>query len=227
MNDYEKNKGEEIMMLPHVHTVKGNLFTDNFVPGYNPFNERVVIERGEELREWNPTRSKLGAAVVKGMRLEIKEGWKVLYMGAAHGYTPSRVATIVGKNGIVYGVEMSERCFNNLLPLTEKYTNIVPIMSDCRKTENYDWVEKVDLVYCDIADRQMTIIAVDNCRKFLKPNGMLMLAVKSRSIDVTESPRKIVQQQVDILEKEGFEILEWKMLDPFEKDHGFIVARMK
>jgi fibrillarin-like pre-rRNA processing protein len=214
------------MSLPHVHTVRGKLFTDNFIPGYNPFSEIIVNEYGKELREWNPNRSKLSAAIVKGMHLDLKEGWKVLYLGIAHGYTASRVATIVGKDGIVYGVEMSERCFNNLLPLTEKYTNIVPVMSDARKTENYDWVEKVDLVFCDIADRQMTQIAADNCKKFLKPNGMLMLAVKSRSIDVTESPRKIVQQQVDILEKEGFEILEWKMLDPFEKDHGFIVAKM-
>jgi fibrillarin-like pre-rRNA processing protein len=214
-------------LLPHVYKVSGKLFTDNFVPGYNPFNEIIVNDRGKELREWNPNRSKLGAAIVKGMKLEMEEGWKILYLGIAHGYTASRVATIVGKEGVVYGVEMSERCFNDLLPLTERYTNIVPVLSDARKTENYDWVEKVDLVFCDIADRQMTIIAADNCRKFLKPKGLLMLAIKSRSIDVTESPRKIVQAQIAILEKEGFEILETKMLDPFEKDHGFIFARMR
>jgi len=213
-------------MLSHVHLVKGKLFTDNFIPGYNPFNEKIIEKNGKELREFNPNRSKLGAAIVKKMKLEIQEGWKVAYLGIAHGYTASRVATIVGKTGIVYGVEISERCFNNLLPLTEKYTNIVPIMSDARKTENYDWVERVDLVYCDIADRQMTEIAIDNCKKFLKPKGMLMLAVKSRSIDVTESPKKIVQAQVVKLKESGFEILEWKMLDPLEKDHGFIVARM-
>ena len=214
-------------MMKHVCKVQGKLFTDNFVLGYNPFNEIIVNERGKELREWNPNRSKLGAAIVKGMKLTLEEGWKVLYLGIAHGYTASRVATIVGKEGVVYGVEMSERCFNDLLPLTERYTNIVPVLSDARKTENYDWVEKVDLVFCDIADRQMTIIAADNCRKFLKPNGMLMLAVKSRSIDVTESPKKIVQVQIEKLQELGFEVLKTKMLDPFEKDHGFIVAKMK
>jgi len=114
-----------------------------------------------------------------------------------------------------------------LLPLTEKLTNIVPILSDARKIENYDWVEPVDLVYCDIADRQMTEIAIDNCKKFLKPSGILMLAIKSRSIDVTDSPKKIVQDELAKVKDAGFKVLDWKMLDPFEKDHGFIVARMK
>jgi fibrillarin-like pre-rRNA processing protein len=213
-------------MLPHVKMIGGKLFTEN-PKGFNPFNEDLVLKDGKEFRDWNPNRSKLGAAIVKGVRLEILEGWKVLYLGCAHGYTPSRVASIVGNEGVVYGVEMSERCFNDLLPLTEKLTNIVPILSDARKIENYDWVEPVDLVYCDIADRQMTEIAIDNCKKFLKPSGILMLAIKSRSIDVTDSPKKIVQDELAKVKDAGFKVLDWKMLDPFEKDHGFIVARMK
>jgi fibrillarin-like pre-rRNA processing protein len=215
------------MKLPNTEMIAGRLYTLNLVKGFNPFNEVLVLRGKKEYREWNPNRSKLGAAIVKGVILSMEQGWKVLYLGIAHGYTASRVATIVGNDGIVYGVEMSERCFNDLLPLTEKLTNIVPVLSDARKTENYDWVEPCDLVYCDIADRQMTEIAIDNCRKFLKPKGTLMLAIKARSIDVTESPRKIVLQEIEKLKKADFRVDDWKMLDPFEKDHAMIVATME
>ena len=54
-----------------------------------------------------------------------------------------------------------------------------------------------------------------------------MLAIKARSIDVTESPKKIVDNEVEKIKKAGFEVLQVLMLDPWEKDHGFILARMK
>lgn len=213
------------MKLPHLSIIGGKLYTENPVKGYNPFSEQLRKEKGIELRTWNPNRSKLGAAIVKGIKeVPINEDSKILYLGAAHAYTPSQVASIAIK-GIVYAIEFSERCFKDMIPLTEKYVNIVPILADARFPDKYGIFEQVDIVYCDIADRQMTEIAIDNCKKFLKAGGILMLAIKARSIDVTESPKKIIQQEIQKLRDSGFEILDWKMLDPFEKDHGFAVAR--
>jgi len=154
-------------------------------------------------------------------------GAKVLYMGAAHGMTVSYIANIIGNEGIIYAIEFSERCFNELLPLCEKYKNIVPILSDCRKTENYSWVEKTDIVYCDIADSQEVEIFIRNCKEFLKTNGYGMIAVKSRSIDVTKSPKEIYKESLRKLEEAGFEIIDWKTLDPFERAHCFIVVKFK
>ena len=203
------------------------LMTENSVPGYRPFDEDIVKVNKKEFRVWNPHRSKLGAAIVKGIKtVPISEGTKVLYLGAAHGMTPSFIANIVKEKGLVYAVEFSERCFNELLPLCKKYTNIVPILADSRKPELYQWIEKVDVVYVDIAQPDETEIAIRNCREFLKPKGFLMVAVKSRSIDITKSPGKIYKEEMEKLKK-NFSILDWKTLDPLEKAHAFIVARSK
>jgi len=210
--------------FPGVFEVEGKLATKATFKDYRPFGEIVI----KGYRLWNPNRSKLSAALVKGLKqMPITKGSKVLYLGIAHGFTASYVADIVGKEGIVYGVEFSERPFTELLPIAEKYGNIVPIKADARLPNLYSWVEKVDVVFVDIADRQMTEAAIRNCREFLKEDGRLMLAIKSRSIDVTESPRKIVDNELEKLEKEGFDVLQVLMLDPLEKDHGFILARMK
>ncbi len=210
--------------FPGVFEVDGRLATKATFRDYRPFGEEL---RGE-FRLWDPTRSKLGAAIIKGLkRLPIRPGSKVLYLGLAHCYTASYVADIVGKGGIIYGVEFSERPFTEALPIAEKYGNIVPIKADARLPEQYSYVEKVDVVYCDIADPQMTEAAIRNARAFLLPDGFVMIAIKARSIDVTAAPRKIVDVEVAKLEKEKFEIVQVLMLDPLEHDHGFIVARMK
>ena len=53
-----------------------------------------------------------------------------------------------------------------------------------------------------------------------------MIAIKSRSIDVTKSPMKVYQEEMKRLKKGGFEIIDWKKLDPLEKAHAFILAKM-
>jgi fibrillarin-like pre-rRNA processing protein len=50
------------------------------------------------------------------------------------------------------------------------------------------------------------------------------MAVKSRSIDVTRSPRSLYAEQVEVLEAGGFEVSEVLELDPFEKDHAMVTA---
>ena len=204
----------------------GKLLVENPVPGYRPFDDEIIKGR-KEYRVWNPRRSKAAAAIVKGIKeFPIEKSNKVLYLGAAHGYTPSFISNIVGKDGIVYSVEFSERTFNKLLPVSKKYTNIVPILADARKPELYYWVEQVDVVYADVAQPDETRIVIRNCKEFLKKGGYTMIAIKSRSIDVTKSPMKVYQEEMKRLKKGGFEIIDWKKLDPLEKAHAFILAKM-
>lgn len=211
-----------------VFLIYDKLATKNSIPGYRPFKEQIVKVGKDEFRLWDPTRSKLAATILKKIKeVPIKKGSRVLYLGIAHGYSASFIANIIGGKGIIYGVEFSERCFNELLPICEKYKNIVPILEDARKPERYDWVEKVDIVYVDIAQPDATLIAIRNCKRFLKLNGYLFLAIKSRSIDVTKSPKKIYEEEIKRLEKSGFEIVDWKTLDPFEKAHAFIIVKMR
>jgi len=213
-------------IFPRIFLIDNKLAVENPIPGFKPFDEEIIRFEKKEFRIWNPERSKAAAAILKGIKeFPIKEDSKIVYLGAAHGYTCSFLSSIVGK-GIIYAVEFSERCFNELLPLCEKYKNIIPILADARKTELYSWIEKVDIVYCDIADPQEVEIFIRNCKEFLKKEGFGMIAVKSRSIDVTKSPREVYKEALKKLET-NFEIIDWKILDPYERAHCFIVVKFK
>ena len=108
----------------------------------------------------------------------------------------------------------------DLISHAEKRGNIIPILADTRKPEDYEKnvLEKVDLVYADVADPEEVKIFIRNCKKFLKPKGYGMIAIKSRSIDVIKEPQQIYKESKKMLE-EDFEILDFVTLDPYEKDH--------
>ena len=64
--------------------------------------------------------------------------------------------------------------------------------------------DTIDLVYCDIAQPDQTHIAIENCRVYLKTGGVLLLVIKTRSIDVTMDPRKVIKQEVKEAGREFF-----------------------
>ena len=203
------------------------LYTINSVKDFRPFGEQLITKDKKQFRFWDANRSKAAAAVLKGIKeFPIKKNSIILYLGIAHGYTASFLSNIIGEKGIIYGIEFSDRCFNELLPITEKYKNITPFCEDARKPENFSWIEKVDIVYCDIAQPDQTEIAIRNCKQFLKEKGFLMLAIKTQSIDVTKSSKDVVKAEIDKLKKAGFKIIDWKMLDPYEEKHGFVIAQI-
>jgi fibrillarin-like pre-rRNA processing protein len=114
----------------------------------------------------------------------------------------------------------------DLNPVAEKRGNIVPIVGDARKPEEYSWIEKVDVVFEDVASDDQSPIMIRNCERFLKPDGFAMIAIKARSIDVVKEPGEVYKQEIAKLEQH-FRILEKVRLDPFEKDHLFVVMRKK
>ena len=203
----------------------GKIYTESAIKGFNPFNEEIIEFDNKEFCSFDPTRSKLSAAIMKRIKeFPIKNNSKVFYMGAAHGYTVSHLASIV-RNGFIYAIEFAFKPFNELLLIADKLKNIAPIFADARKPEEYPWVEKVDLIYCDIAQPDQTEIAIRNCSEFLRRNGFLMLAIKTPSIDVTKPSKVVVENEIKKLERANFEIVDKKMLDPYEENHGFIIAK--
>lgn len=202
------------------------LLTKNLVPGFRSYTEEFLTIKKEEYRVWDPTRSKAAAGLKKGIRIPIEPGMKMLYLGAAQGYTSSFFSDITGKNGVIYAVEISERAVRDLQPVAKKRGNIVPILANARKPQEYDWIEPVDLVYQDVATSDQSEILIKNCKRFLKPNGTAVIAIKSRSIDVTREPEEIYKQELEKL-TEHFKILDKKKLDPLEKDHMLIVLSPK
>ena len=59
---------------------------------------------------------------------------------------------------------------------------------------------------------------------FLKPNGSALIAIKSRSVDVTMEPADVFTQETTILRKRGFNIVQSVMLEPYEKDHAMVMV---
>jgi fibrillarin-like pre-rRNA processing protein len=204
--------------------------TLNLVPGNNVYGEKLVKQNGEEYRLWDPFRSKLAGALKKGLKnLPIKNGSKVLYLGASTGTTVSHVSDIVGTSGIVFAVEPATRVARELIEnVASKRKNVVPVLEDARKPNSYFSVfGKVDVVYCDIAQPDQTDIAIANCNAYLKPGGIMLLVIKTRSIDVTMEPKAVIIQEAKKLEKAGFVIDQMLNLEPFDKDHGMIYCFFK
>ena len=207
----------------NVFTKNRLLYTLNQCPGQNVYGEKLVNEGKKEYRTWDPYRSKLAATMFKGLSyFNLKPDSSVLYLGASTGTTVSHISDI--KSGMVYAVEFSERMMRNLLTLSGRRKNIMPLLLDARFPEKYSWIESVDMVYVDIADPQETEIAIRNAQLFLKGNGLLFIAVKSQSIDVTKDPSVIYKEESEKLVNSDFKILQTIDLEPYEKHHAMLVC---
>lgn len=201
--------------------------TPNLVRGLTVYGEKLVKLDDEEYRIWDPFRSKLAAAMRKGLRdFPLKYGDKVLYLGASTGTTVSHVSDLIGNKGLVFAVEPAVRVARELIEnVASRRKNVIPIIQDARRPESYFSVfGNVDLVYCDIAQSDQTEIAIKNCNNFLKKEGILLIVIKTRSIDVTMSPHSVVIRESEKLRKNNFHINQTINLDPFDKDHALVHA---
>jgi len=204
------------------------LATKNLAPGHAVYGERLVKFKSEEFRVWDAFRSKLAAAILKGLEtVPIQPSHKILYLGAASGTTASHVSDIVGTQGHVYCVEFASRSTRDLVNNVCAYRmNMSPILADARLPERYAaLVGKVDDVYCDIAQPEQAKVLADNADLFLRAEGWIMLAVKSQSIDVTKKPSDVFKEEVGTLKKRGFRVEQMVLLEPYDKAHAMIVAQ--
>lgn len=195
------------------------------------YGERIV----EGLRIWDPHRSKLAALIVKSHfagglgglvdDLNLSPDSRVLYLGAATGTTPSHVSDLLPR-GLVYAVEFSPRAMRDLLGLCLARDNIIPILEDAFHPERYaPFLEPVDLVYQDVAQRNQAEIANRNVARYLKPGGTLVLMIKARSVDVTGDPKEVAREEIERLE--GVDLISVADLRPFHQDHWAVVAKRR
>jgi len=202
------------------------LATKNLVPSQRVYGEHLYTYEGVEYREWNVYRSKLAAALLKGLEeLPVKEGDSILYLGIASGTTASHISDIIGPKGVIYGVEFSPRVIRDLLQIVPERKNILPILADAREPVRYRHLVGTTMgLYADVAQPDQASIVARNARLFLKDGGYLLLAIKARSIDVTSEPSDIYLKEMRTLVEEGFEIRDVVHLDPFDKDHAMVYA---
>ncbi len=218
------NMEEVRQLFEGVYKVNGKLATLNSANGSKIYNEELVSVNSKEYRLWNPYRSKLAAAILNGLKgFRIKEDSNVLYLGAATGTTSSHVSDIACK-GKVFCVEFSERNMRELLKACEKHSNMLPILANANNIEEYeDVVGKVDIMYQDVSARNQSEILMKNS-SMLEKGGYAYFAIKSQSIDISKSPKKVFQSELAALSG-IFEVEERIDLEPFDSLHLFSVLR--
>ena len=189
---------------------KLTLYTKNVDIGYRVYGEKLIEYRGEEYREWDPFRSKLAALILENPTTSfLSKDFNCLYLGASSGTTISHLSDILQSN-VIYGVEFAERSIRQLIQNTIKRKNIIPILGDARYPESYakSIFTEVHLIYQDVAQPNQAEIAISNCNYYLRDDGILVLAIKSQSIDSVQKSERIYAKEKDILEKAGYYIIE-------------------
>ncbi|MCX8147010.1 MAG: fibrillarin-like rRNA/tRNA 2'-O-methyltransferase [Candidatus Woesearchaeota archaeon] len=211
----------------NIYTDGKRLYTLNAAPSIRFFEEKTIQQDGKEYRQWDPRKSKLAAAIMKGIKeIGFSPDSKILYLGASHGYTPSFISDIADK-GVIFAVDFAPRVVRDLVFLSEKRKNLIPIIGDANQPETYaNKVIDADFIYQDIAQKNQAGIFLKNIKMFLKPKGFAFLCVKSRSIDIAKKPRQVFSETRQMLEKE-LEIIDYKELEPFEMDHCVFLCRKR
>lgn len=211
-----------------VYEDKRRIYTVNLIPGKTVYDEKLVKEDNIEYREWNPQKSKLAAAILKGCpNIFIRKGSVVLYLGSATGTTVSHVSDIVGREGFIFALDIAPIVMRDLVFVCKDRNNIAPILADANKPLEYaDKVSQVDIIYQDIAQKNQLDIFLKNIELFLKNDGYALLAVKARSIDVSKKPKEIFREIKKELEN-NLIIIDYRELEPYQKDHCFFVCKKK
>jgi fibrillarin-like pre-rRNA processing protein len=213
-----------------VFEIGNRLATINMNRAKRVYGEQLIEHGGIEYRQWDAERSKIAAAIKKGVKeFHVESGSKVLYLGAAEGTTISHLSDIVGESGIIYGVDISARSMRKFLYLCEQRRNIIPILADASQPNTYlEYIPRfsVDVLCQDVSQREQANIFLKNARVYLKRNGWGYLSIKARSISSEKEVRSIVSEEAKKLENE-FEILEIINLEPFEKEHAMVVCKKK
>ena len=80
------------------------------------------------------------------------------------------------------------------------------------------------MIYQDISQRNQAEIFIANVERYLKKNGIGILMVKARSIDVSLKPKEAYDLVCLKLKKNGLKIKEIMDLSPYEKDHIAILV---
>lgn len=214
--------------FPRVFVQQKGKWTNYFVQGKKPyFGEKILKVGGEKYRQVDPERSKLFAAIAKGIsQIGFKEDSSCLYLGASHGYTVSFLADMLPK-GEIYALDFAPRVVRDLVFIAQERENIAPLMADANQTVQYkELVPEVDVVFMDIAQKNQLEIFSKNCDEFLVSGGFGLLALKARSVDVTKKPKDIFKTVRAELEQK-YVVVDYRELNPYEKDHAMFVVKKK
>lgn len=213
------------------------LWSENAVFGASVYGESLRKFSGTEYRRWDPTRSKLAAAILRTKRdkslLLPEPGSTVLYLGAGHGTSISHLHDhLCGAdndlNGRIVAVDLAPRCLRDLTYLARSRTGLVPILGDARKHTSWGVLvpHPVNWLFQDVAQSGQVEIFVTACRRFLNLGGLGLLSLKAASERWTGEGEHVLFNKVATqLTESGFEVEERIKLTGYEDNHVLFVTR--
>ena len=208
-----------------------SIWTINAVPGHSVYGESLRRIQGMECRRWDPTRSKLGAGILRTRDdpalLLPEEGSTVLYLGAGHGTSISHLHDhLCGEgndlNGRLVAVDLAPRCLRELTHMAKSRPGLVPVLGDAR--QHAAWVvllpTKVNWLFQDVAQAGQVDIFIAACRRFLHIGGTGLLSLKAASERWTgEGEAALFENVEQQLLTSGFDVVERIELTGYEDNH--------
>ena len=208
-----------------------SLWTRNAVRGVSVRGERRKTDARIEWRSWEPSRSKVAAALLRTAndpsQLLPETGSTCLYLGASFGSTVSYIHDQVcgagnHHGGQVVAVEIAPRAMRDLSELASIRPGLVPVLGDARQPQTVapyirgkaDWMHQ-DL---SIADQAETFVRMAGA--FLRPGGTGLLSLKAaseRSSDGDDDSR--FAKAARILRESNLDVIERIDLKGLEEQH--------
>ncbi|KAL6568349.1 hypothetical protein OROHE_004033 [Orobanche hederae] len=227
----------EVVVVPHicegVFIAKGKdkedlICTRNLVPGKALHGDELISVWNEdeteiEYRVWSPLRSKLAAAIVCGVsNIWAKPGSRVLYLGDVCGNTVSHLSDLVGSDGLVYVVGLSD-----IVNTAEYRSNVVPIF----KKGYYYWkyrmvVGMVDVIIANMVHPHEVSDTADialNAGAYLRSGGHYMIFTRANNIDSTSQIKNPLADLDDDIQRE-FMPIEQVVLEPMGREHAVAIG---
>ena len=207
------------------------LWTRNAVKGVSVRGERRKRDGRIEWRRWDPTKSKVAAALLRTdaepSSLLPEPGSTCLYLGASYGSTVSHIHDHVcgsenHHGGQVVAVEISPLAMRELSTLAASRQGLVPVLADARipsqvapfMREKADWIHQ-DL---SMADQAQTFVKISET--FLRPGGTGLLSLKAASerASLGDDDSRFAKAE-RILEESELELVERIDLTGLEEQH--------
>jgi len=226
-------------LSPTVILDRRTLWTQNAVPGQAVYGESLRKFSGREHRRWDPTRSKLGAAMLRTRDdpadLLPEPGTSLLYLGAGHGTSISHLHDHLCGQGNRFGgrlvaVDLAPRCLRELTHMAASRPGLVPVLGDARQHSAWGILvpRKVDWLFQDVAQAGQVDMFVAACRRFLNVGGQGLLSLKAASERWTgEGEAALFAGVEEQLVAAGFEVVESIELTGYEDNHRLYHVTMK
>ncbi|KAL8150026.1 hypothetical protein AgCh_006875 [Apium graveolens] len=222
---------QQFVAVPHrfegVFIAKGKenfICTRNLVPGEALHGEELLYIQNEdkitvEYRVWNPLKSKLGAAILCGLKnITAKPGSRVLYLGDVCETTVSHLSDLVGSDGVVYVVGFSDFVVN----MVDKRPNVITIFEKPSNHWKYRMVvSMVDAIFADIVHPQQVNWFISNAQYYLRAGGHYMISTRAINVDLTGQGKDLFATHPGQME---FSPTELVMLEPIMREYVMLVG---